>query len=353
MKKITVLQISSRADRSGGPKHLLDLLKSINNAALEIHGAFPLDQDFSAPISNFCKSSIHLPQRNFSLNKFIELYNYCKNNQIEIIHSHGRGAGIYSRLLSITNAKIVHTFHGVHNERTIVGQLKVFADRILKKLTHKFIFVSNDEMVQGLSLKLAFPRKSRVIFNGVDKEDIYKNSLSDINLKETLNISSEIKIIGSIGRLTYQKGYDLLILLLNRNKEIFSKYHFLIGGPGEDLKKLEELKKKLNVVNITFLGELKNPYPFLSKIDYYLSSSRWEGLPLTVLEAFALKKPCILTDVPGHKDFQRYAQYYNLDDPLSLEKALENATPLQHFPKEFTLINMRNEVERTYINRFY
>lgn len=352
-KIVNVLEISARADRSGGPKHLLDLIQSIKTAKIQIHGAFPHNQDLSRQLQSNCFKSIHLPSRFFSLNKFIDLFNYCKNNNIDLIHSHGRGAGIYSRLLSITRIPVVHTFHGVHNEQTLIGQLKVFADRFLKVFTQKFIFVSNDEMSQGLSLKLAYPRKSRVIFNGVDEEGIKDSSQEELNIRKKLNISTNITIVGSIGRLTYQKGFDLLLKLIASNKPLFKQYHFVIGGTGNDEKKLNQLKNKYKIDNLTFVGELKKPYPFLAQIDYYLSSSRWEGLPLTVLEAFALHKPCILTDVTGHKDFKKLANFYGIKDPNSLLKALSKAAPLSNFPKEFALDNMTYEVERTYINPFY
>ena len=53
---------------------------------------------------------------------------------------------------------------------------------------------------------------------------------------------------------------------------------------------------------VKFIGSQENPFEFYNLIDYYVSNSRWEGMPLTVLEAMCLKIPCLVSNVVGNND---------------------------------------------------
>ena len=353
-KKIKALQISLRADLSGGPKHLNDLLEELSaKDKVEFFGAYPKAQDLSKLLEKGTVDSINLPHRFFSFKKYLELFSFCKNKKIDIIHSHGRGAGVYSRLLKFTGAKIIHTFHGIHHQKTVFGRLKIIMDRCLRFLTDRFIFVSPDEMEEGLSYKLAIPKKSRVILNGVDEQKIKIVSQQASNLSKSFSFPKNKIIVGLLGRITYQKGHDLLIEILNKNPHLFSEYFFVIAGRGEDDKKILNMIQKYQIKNVIMIGETKTPYSFLNNIDIYLSTSRWEGLPLTVLEALALNKPCLLSDVQGHRDVREYVTLFDTEEPLQLLEGLKNVRKMNHFPEQFKRYKMAQSVLTTYINERY
>ena len=144
--RIKILQISSRADRSGGPIHLKDVLYGLScDDRFIVSGAFPENSDMSKELKKKCYKVIPIEERKFRLITFIKLFTFCINEKIDIIHSHGRGAGIYSRILKLTGVKVIHTYHGIHKEKNFVGMLKFLIDKSLKFLTDVFIFVSNDE----------------------------------------------------------------------------------------------------------------------------------------------------------------------------------------------------------------
>jgi len=348
------LQISLRADLSGGPKHLNDLLEELSaNNKVEFFGAYPKDQDLSNLLEQGSVASIDLPHRFFSLKKYLELFTFCKNKKIDIIHSHGRGAGVYSRLLKFTGAKIIHTFHGIHHQKTIFGRLKIIMDHCLRFFTDRFIFVSPDEMEEGLSYRLAIPKKSRVILNGVSEQNIRKDSQRFSDHSTCFDALKNKIIVGLLGRITYQKGHDLLIEILNKSPHLFSDYFFVIAGKGEDDKKILNMIQKYQIKNVKMIGETKTPYSFLNSIDIYLSTSRWEGLPLTVLEALALNKPCLLSDVQGHRDVREYVTLFDPEEPLQLLEGLKNVRKVNHFPEQFKRHKMAQSVLTTYINERY
>ena len=133
--------------------------------------------------------------------------------------------------------------------------------------------------------------KIEVIINPIDTETINKS------IKNSNNPFNEtyVNVVAS-GRLTYQKGFDTLIrafsMVIKKNK----KYRLHIIGEGEDKEKLIKLIEDLELnLYVTLHGFKGNPYIFYYYSNLYVLSSRWEGLPNTVLENIYLKKPIVAT----------------------------------------------------------
>jgi glycosyltransferase involved in cell wall biosynthesis len=121
-----------------------------------------------------------------------------------------------------------------------------------------------------------------------------------VNLKkEKFNESFQLdkKYIISIGRLTYQKNFNLLIESFYEINKIYTDYKLIIVGNGEKRKELELLISKLNLKNEVFLiGFKKNIFPYLNIADCLISSSRWEDPGFTLIEAGILNKIIISSD---------------------------------------------------------
>jgi glycosyltransferase involved in cell wall biosynthesis len=138
------------------------------------------------------------------------------------------------------------------------------------------------------------PHKVEVVLNPIAKLAIDK--LSVVNFEHIFDIDN-INVVAS-GRLIKQKGFDVLIKSFELIVKENSKYHLHIIGEDVigELLKLKALVKSLELENnITFHGFQKNPYNFYKNADIYVLSSRWEGLPNTVLENLYLNKPIIAT----------------------------------------------------------
>jgi len=147
--------------------------------------------------------------------------------------------------------------------------------------------------------------KSEIVrFHNVDKSKIEIL----INPIDTNLIDSKIKNINNpfdpqyinvvaAGRLGVQKGFDILLESFKKVVLNNSKYRlYILGEDNGEENTLKLLSKELNVEeNVTFLGFQKNPYKYFFFSDLYVLSSRWEGLPNTVMENLYLKKPIIAT----------------------------------------------------------
>ena len=104
----------------------------------------------------------------------------------------------------------------------------------------------------------------------------------------------------SVGRLNYQKGFDLLLKAFDKSLKKVPDLHLTIVGEGSEEEFLKRLADNLGVMeSITFTGHRENPFPFMAYADLFISSSRWEGLPNAVLESLACDTPVLAFDCPG------------------------------------------------------
>ena len=315
--KSKILYITVRADHGGGPKHLLTLIKNLKTS-YDIYVAAPNDDPyFNLFIQELGKNKIiEIPHRKFSPKSLIYLRTFVKKNKIDLIHSHGKGAGIYSRPLSvITKTKVIHTFHGLHigEYNFLQRKLYLLIEKILSFFTKNIIACSDTETESINATKIAARSKIKTIYNGV----------AESKLRASF---SETIIISTITRFDYPKNPNLTgsiceeLIKVAANKNI----KFIVIGEGEGRKEFESKleQKKLNDYFI-FQGAVDNPNNILKESICYLSTSRWEGLPLAVLEAMSIGLPVIATDVPGNNDLIKQnvnGFLFNLYEPQSAAK---------------------------------
>jgi len=135
--------------------------------------------------------------------------------------------------------------------------------------------------------------KITVFLNPIDTDTIDKQIKNIKNPFESKNIN-----VVAAGRITYQKGFDLLIKSFKNVVEENPLFRLYIIGEddGCELENLQKIVKELKLTEyIYFLGYKKNAYKYFYFSDLYVLSSRWEGLPNTVLENLYLHKPIVST----------------------------------------------------------
>lgn len=175
---------------------------------------------------------------------------------------------------------------------------KNFIAKFLYKTCYKsydVIIAQSDDMVNDLVTKMNVPENKIVkINNPLDYKRIKSMSL----LPAEHNFPSDRINLLTIGRLTYQKGYDQLLTSFSSLTK--DKYHLTIVGEGEDEGILKSTCSELGLKNsVTFIPATDNPYALLRNCDVFISSSRWEGYPNVVIEAIACGTPVLANAYPG------------------------------------------------------
>lgn len=106
-------------------------------------------------------------------------------------------------------------------------------------------------------------------------------------------------VVLGVGRLTPQKGFDVLLRAFARARER-RDCRLLVLGDGEDRAMLEGLARELGVHDAVELpGFVANPFPYMRRAGVFVLSSKWEGLPNALIQALALGAPAVATDCPS------------------------------------------------------
>lgn len=164
-------------------------------------------------------------------------------------------------------------------------------------------------------------KKCVVIPNIIDTKEIEEK----IKEKSHLKVNNKIINIVTVGRLCHQKGIDIMLNNIKILLEQRNDFHLYIIGDGPDRKKLEGLSNKLNLGQyVTFLGNQKNPYKYLKKMDVFYLSSRYEGQGMVILEALSVGLDIVIPEhlekycppVKGTDDIIKYfINYKKKTDP--------------------------------------
>lgn len=345
---IKILLITARADYGGGPEHVFRLLSGLQND-FDFFIACPFEEPYFNKYQKIVseKKILRIPHRKFTFKDLIRIRYFILKNNIQIIHSHGKGAGIYSRILAaITNVKCIHTFHGVHlNQYNAVSKAAYkLIERLLSRSTNAFVSVSQSEYESVLKNKFADKNKLHIIENGV--------VIPELSINENV-FYTEPFLITSITRFDYAKNSSLLIDILEHlhKTKSLSKFKFVLIGSGpEEISIKNKLKEKQFASYVEFTGNLSNPEEILKKSFCYFSTSKWEGLPLGMLEAMAQGLPCIATDVPGNRDLvinQVNGFLFNLTQPQMAANFLTKLSDDVNLWRKFS-VNARNLVVEKY-----
>lgn len=162
--------------------------------------------------------------------------------------------------------------------------------------------------------------------NPINVEEI--RYLAQDNMKEdNLRIPSDKILFVTIGRLHYQKGYDLLLEACHKLEQDKLSFEVWIIGSGKDEIDIKKIWKKRNIKSVKFLGEKENPYSYLKHASWFISSSRYEGYSLVTQEAAVLGIPIIATDCSGVRELLGKDGEYGIIVDISVEeiyKAMKN-----------------------------
>lgn len=128
-----------------------------------------------------------------------------------------------------------------------------------------------------------------VIRNGVDLARFRPGAMTRTAARHAVGIAPDVPVAVCVGRLTRQKGQDRLVASWPRIRAAFPAAHLVLVGPGE----------APSAAGVRSVGRVDDPRPWYRAADVVVQPSRWEGLPLTVLEAMACGRSVVATDVEG------------------------------------------------------
>lgn len=278
-----------------------------------------------------------------------QLVNLCKREKVAIWHGHDYKSNFIGLLAKrFWPMRLISTVHGWvhHTSRT---PLYYGIDRLSLRFYDEVICVSEDLQATCKSLGV-HPTRCHLVPNAIDTESI-RRRLSVQEAKNLLKVPAGYRLVGGVGRLAEEKGFDLLIEAVGQLARQGSRVLLWIAGEGPDRDRLEELVEALALGDrVKLLGNLNDPLRFFEALDVLVLSSRREGLPNVVLEAMSLEVPIVAAAVGGVADLVETGKTGVLCSSESAEDLAEAMVWIFTHGAESSLLarTARDLVEREY-----
>ena len=227
-----------------------------------------------------------------------KMLDICKRERVAIWHGHDYKSNALGLLLRrFRRMRLVTTVHGwVH--QTARTPLYYWVDRLCLPRYDRVICVSED--LYRRCLECGVPaRRCVLIENGIDTAE-FSRRLSVAEARQRLGVRADQFLLGAVGRLSAEKGFDLLIRAVAQLLSGGLDVGLLIAGEGDERARLQALAGELGLGDrVKLMGYCADPRELYQALDAYVLSSLREGLPNVLLEAMALGVPVVATRIAG------------------------------------------------------
>ena len=307
-KSIRIMQLVMALEVGGLEKVVIDLIKGLQG----VHPEWSLAAGFLshpgpwaeelAGVTRWCGNP-RLHKHFLDVRILGSLVRFLKKEKVDLIHSHNPVPQRYAFFASLlTGIPMIHTRHGRNypdNRRA------VFLNRLYAHRARKIIAVSCDAAQVAQEIERIPAGKVQIIPNGVDTDHFAPPADPDIRqrLRQEKGIPKNHFVIGSVGRLSPEKDYPLLIRSFKKFHCRYPESLLIIIGDGPDRKRLEECAREQNITDFTILpGSQTDILAWLQVFDVFALILRTEGASVSLLEACAAGIPGVVSDVGGNRE---------------------------------------------------
>jgi len=314
MKRIRVAEVIE-ATENGTKKHVLQLFGNVDRKRFELElvasnlrdpEGFRPDVErlradgftvFLVPMTRSVRPVADLR----SLLRLVRLFH---RRRYDVVHCHSSKAGILGRLAAfLTGCRWIvytpHCFSFTAGFGRFVGRFYQFLEFAAGRVTDRLVAVSPHEREVAIRSGAALPHQVRTIVNGLEDEELAPRTPAE-KLRGELGLPKSAPVVGSIGRLGRQKGYDVFLRAARLIRDRRGDVHFLLVGKGPYEEELRGLASRLRLDDcFHFAGERDDVLDIFPLIDVFVMSSRWEAMPYSLLEAMGAGRAIVLTRVAG------------------------------------------------------
>jgi glycosyltransferase involved in cell wall biosynthesis len=230
----------------------------------------------------------------------------CEAGGYDVVHTHSAKAGALGRLAAYRAGVplIVHTYHGFpfHEfQNPLRKAAYVAVERRLAAITDAVLAIGSGVATEALRRGLATPSNLRTIAPVVEAMTVPKTDESRSAARAALGLDEESPVIGTVGRIDYQKAPEHLIAAIARLRHRDAMAVWIGSGPG--LSAARELVRRHGLLDrFVFAGERSDVAALLPAFDVFAMASRYEGLPCAVVEAMRCGVPVVATAVNSVPD---------------------------------------------------
>lgn len=230
-------------------------------------------------------------------------YKIVKKEKPHVIHAHSAKGGVVGRVVGmLTKTPSLYTpqaFSYLSTDNPKKRSIYLAIERFFKKGNSRILASSESEKQRALN-EVGFPQGKVLLYN---------NSIMPINAIKPLSIPKTWpdEYICTVGRPSYQKNTELLVRAVYEIKK-HRNIHLVLMGVGYHYSELDSIVNLIDELNLTDTITMlawtsrEDVFNIVKNSQVYVSTSRYEGLPYSVIEAIALAKACVVSDCDGNRD---------------------------------------------------
>ena len=230
---------------------------------------------------------------------------YCRIHKFDIIHTHK----YKDSLIGIWAAarcgisKVVRTIHGLTEPFEGLSALRMhlyeMCDRFATGFRADRVIAVSTQIEKVLQARFGCDRVVQ-IYNGINLDALDGERMSQADVRAKLGLKPSDHVIGTIGRLVAVKGQDQLLIAAQHLAHIYRDLHVVVVGEGPLMDRLLAQAKDLGIGDrLHLLGHRDDTYDLMRALDVFVLPSLHEGIPMVILEALALQRPIVASQVGG------------------------------------------------------
>lgn len=315
MEKTKILYFITRMDQGGAQASVLTTLKTLNKQQFETYLAtgpggrldFKLKNDAGRVF--FISALRHDIRPRYIFHDIWAVWQMgrvLRQVKPDIVHTNAPKAGVLGRIaarLFWRKAKVVHTFHGLgfakeHGSR----QFKFFVavEKFCSRFTNVLVFVSRRNAAEAKQLGIGKGVRTELIRAGINFNPILPLKFDPSAKKASFKIPANAKVVLALANFKPLKNPIHFVLAAYKVLSQMKNVYFIFTGEGPLKQTAENLAKNLGIEKqVLFPGWRSDALELLAISDVYASVSLREGLPMSLLEAMAMRVPAVCYDVDG------------------------------------------------------
>jgi L-malate glycosyltransferase len=287
---------------------------------------------------------------------------HLRERRVDIVHAHLPLAGIAARLAGrLARVPVVYTEHNLQERyHPLTRQLNL-------RTWHwqsRAIAVSG-EVAESIHRHTDGRVPVQIVRNGVNVRSFDPSAYNGAEVRDRWRIPADAPVVGTIAVFRVQKQLGDWLRVARRVVDAVPDTHFLLVGDGPQRVALEAQARQIGLAEaVRFAGLQEETRPYFAAMDVYLMTSRFEGLPIALLEAMSMAVPPVVTAVGGIPEVIRsgsngYLRVFGEVDELAADvigllrdrhlRSCTGAAARATVVKDFSMARMQRELEAIYL----
>lgn len=344
MKKI--LHVIRNISDGGTEKFMQNIIENTNNE----YNHYIISYKKVLESTEFVKKNnvylYDLDEKNI-LKVLIKTYRIIKKEKIDIIHCYTHYNSGYVMLIAFlagVKKRITHSHRSESTrKKSILNNIYKFISRLLINIFSNICLACGEDAAKSLFYK---SKNVTIINNGIELNKYKFDSKKRVSLRKKLNILENDIVLGTIGRLDYNKNQKFLIDIFNELTKKNTNMKLIIIGEGYEKNNLANQTKKLGISDkVLFLGSRRDVNELYNIFDIFCLTSFKEGLPFVLIESQANGLSCVVSDTVDKKsDLDNNIKFISLNS--SKEEWIEEINGILKNKKRKD--NTKKIIEREY-----